>query len=59
MTIKEVAETSVLRWWNVAGRNSFPNAKRIYITCGAGAADGGGSLSGPSVGIREKSPEKG
>ena len=36
----EFAETSVLRWWNVAGRNSFPNAKRIYITCDGGGSNG-------------------
>ena len=36
-TSEFVAE-SICRWWYIVGRNTFPNARRIYIT-----ADGGGS----------------
>ena len=34
----EFAVTSISCWWNAIGKNTFPDAKRIYITC-----DGGGS----------------
>lgn len=39
----EFAAASIAAWWDVCGKNSFPNAKRIYITC-----DGGGSNSSRS-----------
>jgi len=32
------AVESIRRWWNMMGKDSYPNAKRIFIT-----ADGGGS----------------
>jgi len=34
----EFAAESICRWWFIVGKNTFPNAKRIYIN-----ADGGGS----------------
>jgi len=34
----EFAAESICRWWFIVGKNTFPNAKRIFIT-----ADGGGS----------------
>ena len=34
----EFAESSVLRWWNCVGKESFPETKKIYIV-----SDGGGS----------------
>ena len=34
----EFAAESIARWWFTVGKNTFPNAKRIYIT-----SDGGGS----------------
>ena len=34
----EFAGVSVMRWWEIVGKSTFPNAKRILIT-----ADGGGS----------------
>ena len=39
----EFAVTSISCWWNAIGKNAFPAAKRIYITC-----DGGGSNSSRS-----------
>ena len=39
----EFAATSISCWWNAIGKNAFPAAKRIYITC-----DGGGSNSSRS-----------
>ncbi len=37
------AVTSIAAWWDTCGKNSFPESKRIYITC-----DGGGSNSSRS-----------
>lgn len=39
----EFAVESIRRWWSTVGKNTFPVAKRIYITC-----DGGGSNSSRS-----------
>lgn len=39
----EFAVTSIAAWWDSCGKNSFPEARRIYITC-----DGGGSNSSRS-----------
>ena len=39
----EFAFTSSAAWWDSCGKNSFPEARRIYITC-----DGGGSNSSRS-----------
>lgn len=36
----EFASESILRWWDHVGRATFPEAKRLFITC-----DGGGSNS--------------
>ena len=36
----EFAGESVYRWWEAVGKNTFPEAKRLYINC-----DGGGSNS--------------
>ncbi|MGN0907683.1 MAG: ISAzo13 family transposase [Bullifex sp.] len=38
--ISEFAGESILQWWFHVGASTFPDAKRIYITC-----DGGGSNS--------------
>jgi len=34
----EFAVTSILRWWQTLGANTYPNATKLYINC-----DGGGS----------------
>lgn len=39
----EFTGESIERWWNIVGKNTFPNAKRLFITC-----DGGGSNSSRS-----------
>lgn len=36
----EFAGESVRAWWNTVGKNTFPNAKRIYITCDNGGSNG-------------------
>lgn len=36
----EFAAESILRWWNCVGKNTFPNAKRIYINAGSGGSNG-------------------
>lgn len=36
----EFAVTSISCWWNAVGKNAFPNAKRIYITCDGGGSNG-------------------
>ena len=36
----ESAAESILRWWNCVGKNTFPNAKRIYINAGSGGSNG-------------------
>ena len=35
----EFAVSSISYWWMAVGKNSFPDAERIYITC-----DGGGAM---------------
>lgn len=37
----EFAGESVHIWWNIVGKNTFPDAKRIYITCDNGGSNGG------------------
>ena len=36
----EFAGESVRAWWNTIGKNTFPNAKRIYVTCDNGGSNG-------------------
>lgn len=36
----EFAGESVAQWWWCVGRNTFPNAKRLYITCDSGGSNG-------------------
>ena len=36
----EFAVTSISCWWNAIGKNTFPDAKRIYITCDGGGSNG-------------------
>ena len=36
----EFAGASVRAWWNAIGKNTFPDAKRIYITCDNGGSNG-------------------
>ena len=36
----EFAVESIWRWWNALGKNSFPDAKRIYINCDGGGSNG-------------------
>lgn len=36
----EFAVSSISYWWNAVGKNSFPDAKRIYITCDGGGSNG-------------------
>lgn len=36
----EFAVTSISCWWNAVGKNTFPTAKRIYITCDGGGSNG-------------------
>lgn len=36
----EFAGESVLQWWRCVGKNTFPNAKRLYITCDSGGSNG-------------------
>lgn len=36
----EFAVTSISCWWNAVGKNAFPGAKRIYITCDGGGSNG-------------------
>lgn len=35
----EFAATSIAAWWDSCGKNSFPEARRIYITCGGGGSN--------------------
>ena len=37
----EFAGESIRVWWNTVGKNTFPNAKKIYITCDNGGSNGG------------------
>ena len=34
------AVESIRRWWNIIGKNTFPNAKRLYINCDGGGSNG-------------------
>ena len=36
----EFAGESVRAWWNAIGKNMFPGAKRIYVTCDNGGSNG-------------------
>lgn len=36
----EFAAESVWRWWNVLGKNTFPEARQIYINCDGGGSNG-------------------
>ncbi len=36
----EFAVTSISCWWNAVGKNTFPAAKRMYITCDGGGSNG-------------------
>ena len=36
----EFAGESVRAWWNAIGKNTFPGAKRIYVTCDNGGSNG-------------------
>lgn len=36
----EFAVESIRRWWNTLGRQSFPLAEKIYITCDGGGSNG-------------------
>lgn len=37
----EFAGESVRVWWETIGKNTFPDAKRLYITCDNGGSNGG------------------
>ena len=36
----EFAGESVAQWWRCVGKNTFPDAKRLYITCDSGGSNG-------------------
>ena len=36
----EFAGESVIQWWRCVGKNTFPSAKRLYITCDSGGSNG-------------------
>lgn len=36
----EFAVESISRWWDVIGRNTFPNTRRLLITCDCGGSNG-------------------
>ena len=36
----EFAGESVAQWWRCVDRNTFPSAKRLYITCDSGGSNG-------------------
>jgi hypothetical protein len=36
----EFAVNSISRWWEVIGKNSFPKAKKLFITCDCGGSNG-------------------
>ena len=36
----EFAAESILRWWRTVGKNTFPNADKIYINCDNGGSNG-------------------
>lgn len=41
----EFAVTSISCWWNAVGKNTYPAAKRIYVTCDGGGSNGSRSRS--------------
>jgi len=36
----EFAVESISRWWEAVGKHTFPNAKKLYITCDCGGSNG-------------------
>ena len=36
----EFAVESISRWWESVGKRTFPNSKKIYITCDSGGSNG-------------------
>lgn len=36
----EFAVTSILRWWQTLGKNTYPAAKKLYINCDNGGSNG-------------------
>ncbi|MDR1147184.1 MAG: ISAzo13 family transposase [Spirochaetaceae bacterium] len=36
----EFAVESISRWWETLGKHTFPNAKKLYITCDCGGSNG-------------------
>ena len=36
----EFAVESILRWWQTLGKNTYPKAKELYITCDNGGSNG-------------------
>lgn len=36
----EFAGESIFQWWQCVGKNTFPRAKRLYITCDSGGSNG-------------------
>jgi hypothetical protein len=36
----EFAVESISRWWEAVGKHTFPNAKKLYITCDSGGSNG-------------------
>ena len=36
----EFAGESLAQWWRCVGKNTFPDAKRLYITCDSGGSNG-------------------
>ena len=34
------AVESIRRWWNIVGKNTFPNATKLYINCDGGGSNG-------------------
>jgi len=36
----EFAVESISRWWETVGKHTFPNSKKIYITCDCGGSNG-------------------
>jgi len=36
----EFAVESISRWWETVGKHTFPNKKKIYITCDCGGSNG-------------------
>lgn len=36
----EFAVESISRWWEIVGKNTFPDTKKLYITCDGGGSNG-------------------